>query len=315
MSFMLSRIGAWTKEFRLIFLLFGVVPVIIGSLVAYDYYPEQFSWTYFILSLVAIVLLHAGTIAFNDYFDFRSGADVINKERTPFTGGTGLLVDGILKPSHVLAAGSICFALCIAIGMFIVFTRSPAVFLFGVVGVGLGALYTAPPLRLAYRLLGEITWFLSFPLTALGALVTQAPPYSINDTMAMQPALAAAVFVAMPVAFLATAGFVVLEFPDYNADRASGKVGAAVLLGKRTTIGLFAACCALSFVCLVVAVALGYIPSAALVTLVLIPAMVWVGLGLVKFREHPAGLVPYIVVGALAIYFFSLTIIVAIAIK
>ena len=130
--------------------------------------------------------------------------------------------------------------------MFIVFTRSPAVFLFGVVGVGLGSLYTAPPLRLAYRLLGEITWLVSFPLTALGALVVQAPPFSIADVMAMQPALTAAIVDAMPVAMIATAGFIVLEFPDYNADRASGKIGAAVLLGKRATIVLFAAFCVLS---------------------------------------------------------------------
>ncbi len=92
---------------------------------AYRYYPGLFSWPYFLLSLAAILLLHAGAIAFNDYFDFRSGADVIDRERTPFTGGTGLLVDGTLKPYQVLAAGSLCFAVCIAIGMYIVFTRSP----------------------------------------------------------------------------------------------------------------------------------------------------------------------------------------------
>lgn len=306
---MLSRMGAWVREFRLIFLLFGVLPVIIGSIVAYDYYPEQFSLAYFFVSLVAIVLLHAGTISFNDYFDFRSGADVINKERTPFTGGTGLLVDGILKPSHVLAAGSLCFALCIVAGMFIVFTRSPAVFLFGLVGVGLGALYTAPPLRLAYRLLGEITWFLSFPLAALGALVVQAPPYSISDVLALQPALATAAVVTMPVAFLATAGFVVLEFPDYDADRASGKVGATVLIGKRASIFLFAAFCALSLACLGGAVTLGYLPATALAALVFLPAMVWVGSGLIRFHERPVKLVPYIVAGALAIYLFSIVII------
>ncbi|OPY29746.1 MAG: 1,4-dihydroxy-2-naphthoate octaprenyltransferase [Methanocella sp. PtaU1.Bin125] len=312
---MLSRMGAWVREFRLVFLLFGVLPVIIGSLVACDYYPQQFSLAYFFVSLVAIVLLHAGTIAFNDYFDYRSGADVINRERTPFTGGTGLLVDGTLKPSHVLGAGSLCFALCIALGMFIVFTRSPAVFLFGVVGVGLGSLYTAPPLRLAYRLLGEITWFLSFPMAALGALVVQAPPFSAGDVLAMQPALASAVVAAMPVAFLATAGFVVLEFPDYDADRASGKVGATVLIGKKASIFLFAAFCVLSIACLAGAVALGFLPVTALAALLLLPAMVWVGTGLARFHERPVRLVPYIVGGAIAIYLFSLVIIGSMAFK
>ena len=95
---MLSEAGAWVREFRVLFLFFAVVPLATGAAVAYRYYPGLFSWPYFFLSLAAILLLHAGAIAFNDYFDFRSGADVIGRERTPFTGGTGLLVNGILKP-------------------------------------------------------------------------------------------------------------------------------------------------------------------------------------------------------------------------
>lgn len=161
---MLSEAGAWVKEFRVLFLFFAVVPLATGSAVAYHYYPGQFSWPYFFLSLAAILLLHAGAIAFNDYFDFRSSADVIGRERTPFTGGTGLLVDGTLKPYQVLAAGSLCFVVCIVIGLYIVFTRSPIIFLFGVVGVALGVFYTAPPLMLAYRLLVKSPGWLRFPL-------------------------------------------------------------------------------------------------------------------------------------------------------
>lgn len=299
---MLTRMGFWVKEFRLIFLLFAVVPVATGSLVAHDYYPSQFSWYYFGLSLIAIVLLHAGTIAFNDFFDNWTGADRINKERTPFTGGTGLLVDGSLKPSHVLAAGCLCFLLCIAIGMYIVFTRSPIVFIFGVIGVALGAFYTAPPLKLAYRLLGEITWFLSFPLAALGAFFTQVPPASPESIPGMSAALAATVAAILPLAFLATAGFFVLEFPDYNADRASKKIGVTVTLGKRNTVYAFLLMCLLAYISLVLAIYLDYLPVISLTVLVTIPLLLWVWTGLTKYLETPVRLVPYIVVGAGAIY-------------
>ena len=43
--------------------------------------------------------------------------------------------------------------------------------------------------------------------------------------------------------------------------------------------------------------------------------MAWVGSGLVKFIEHPVKLVPYIIAGALAIYLFSIAIIVSLALK
>jgi 1,4-dihydroxy-2-naphthoate octaprenyltransferase len=127
--------------------------------------------------------------------------------------------------------------------------------------------------------------------------------------------MTASVMVSLPVSFLATAGFIVLEFPDYNADRASGKIGAAVLFGKRGTIVLYAAFCALSLASLAAAVALGYLPATALVAVIFLPAMAWVGRGLARFIERPVLLVPYIIGGALAIYLFSLVIIVAMALK
>lgn len=299
---MLSKLGAWVKEFRLIFLLFSIVPVLIGSIIAYDFYPGQFSWYYLLLSLIAIVLLHAGTIAFNDFFDYWTGADRLNQDRTPFTGGTGLLVDGTLRPAHVLVAGSACFLLCVAIGMYIVFTRSPIVFLFGIVGVGLGAFYTAPPLKLAYRLLGEITWFISFPLTALGALFTQVPPASLAGLTGMSDVVLMTIVAMLPIAFLGTAGFFILEFPDYNADRKARKLGVAVLLGKRKTMYLYVLMCVLAYLSLVAAILFNYLPVASLSVLVTIPCFVWVWTGLKKFLEAPVRLVPYIAVGAGAIY-------------
>jgi 1,4-dihydroxy-2-naphthoate octaprenyltransferase len=306
---MLSKAGAWVREFRVLFLLFAVVPLATGSAVAYRYYPDQFSWPYFFLSLAAILLLHAGAIAYNDYFDFRSGADLIRRERTPFTGGTGILIEGLLKPWQVLAAGCLCFALCIAIGMFIVFTRSPIIFLFGVAGVGLGIFYTAPPFKLAYRLLGEITWLASFPMTALGALFVQSPALLPADIVAMLPGITATIVTIVPSALLATAGLLVLELPDYDADLKAGKVGIAVLVGKRATIMLFALLCALAFGWLMLSVAWGFLSAVGLLAFAGLPVLAWFGAGLVRFGERPVRLIPYIIAGAVAIYLISFVVI------
>ena len=312
---MLKRLGVWAREFRIAFLLLAAIPLIIGSIVARDFYPAGFSWPYFFLALAAILLLHGGTIAFNDYFDYLFGTDVINRERTPFTGGTGLLVDGTLRPWQALAAGLLCFGLCIAIGLYIVATRSPIILAFGLVGVCLGAFYTAPPLKLAYRLLGEAAWFLSFPLTALGALFVQQPPFSAADLAAMQPAIAETVIVVLPLALIATAGFLVLEIPDYSADRQAAKLGLAVLAGQQSAIILFTVLGLLAYASLIGAVLCGALPAAGMAGLVTVPLFIWVWLGLRKNWMAPPKLTPYIVVGAGAIYLFGIAIAVALLLR
>jgi 1,4-dihydroxy-2-naphthoate octaprenyltransferase len=189
--------------------------------------------------------------------------------------------------------------------MFIVFTRSPVIFLFGGAGVGLGIFYTAPPLKLAYRLLGEITWLSSFPLTALGALFVQSPAFAISDLIAMAPAITATIVTIVPVALLATAGLLVLELPDYYADRDARKVGVAVLAGKKLTIVLFSAFCAVAFGWLVLAVAAGFLSITGLLALAGLPVLAWVAHGLMKHRERPVKIIPYIIVGAATIYLIS----------
>ena len=195
--------------------------------------------------------------------------------------------------------------------MYIVITESPVIFLFGVVGVALGVFYTAPPLKLAYRLLGEITWLASFPLTALGALFVQSPVFGPGDAIAMFPAIAATIVTIVPVALLATAGLLVLELPDYQADREARKVGIAVLAGKKATTVLFVVLCAIAFGWLVISVAAGFLSLAGLLALAGLPVLAWVARGLVKHSEKPAELIPYIVAGAATIYLISAIVIIS----
>jgi 1,4-dihydroxy-2-naphthoate octaprenyltransferase len=179
------------------------------------------------------------------------------------------------------------------------------------VGVALGVFYTAPPLKLAYRLLGEITWLASFPLTALGALFVQSPVYTPGDVNAMLPAIVATIIAIVPMALLATAGLLVLELPDYHADREARKVGIAVLAGKKKTTVLLIALCAIAFGWLIISVAAGFLSGMALLALAGLPVLAWMVCGLVKHSDSPAKIVPHIVAGAVTIYLSSLIVIIS----
>jgi 1,4-dihydroxy-2-naphthoate octaprenyltransferase len=48
-----------------------------------------------------VVAIQAGGNLINDYFDFMSGADQLNKELTEFSGGSRVLVDGLIEPRTI----------------------------------------------------------------------------------------------------------------------------------------------------------------------------------------------------------------------
>ena len=235
---MLKNLIVWAKEFRLLFLLFVVLPVTLGAVIAYKYDPEGFSWFYFALTIAAILLLHAGTIALNDYFDYKSGNDTVNTNRTKYSGGTGLVPD-VLSPSTVFAAGILCFVLCVAIGLYIVFTRSFILLPIGITGVGIGYFYSAPPLKLAYRFLGELSWFGSMILMGLGAFFVQVPVNSFAELSLSFGSIETIIVASLPLAFMGTVGIYVLEFPDYNADQIAHKWNFMTIFGRKYGLPIF----------------------------------------------------------------------------
>jgi 1,4-dihydroxy-2-naphthoate polyprenyltransferase len=289
-----SIIKAWLKEFRILFLLFVTLPVILGAAIAFAYDPEQFSPFYFLLSAVAMMSLHAGTVIINDFFDYRSGTDVINKERTPYSGGSGLLPEKILKPGQVLAASIACFILCIVLGIYIVLTRSPTLIVIGVIGVLLGLFYTAPPLKLAYRGLGEAARMVATPLIVLGAFLVQVPITSLPELSQAGIPLLVVFLSSLPVAFLNTAALYIFEFPDYDADAATGKRNLVVRLGKKNAVYVFYFLSALAYVSIPVFIFMGYLPVLAGVAMITMPLSAFSAMGLMYYYDSPKKLVRYL---------------------
>ncbi len=289
-----SIIKAWLKEFRTLFLLFVTLPVILGAAVAYAYDPGQFSLFYFIVSAVAMISLHAGTVIINDFFDYRSGTDTINKERTPYSGGSGLLPEKILKPGQVLAASIACFIFCIALGLYVVLTRSPLLLVIGIVGVLLGLFYTAPPVKLAYRGLGEAARMIATPLIVLGAFIVQVPITSQVELSQAATPLLVALFSSLPVAFLNTAALYIFEFPDYDADAATGKRNMVVHLGKKNAVYIFYLLSAMAYLSIPVFILLGYLPMLSGVALITLPLSAFSAYGLMNHYNSPKKLVRYL---------------------
>jgi 1,4-dihydroxy-2-naphthoate polyprenyltransferase len=290
---MIKDLIIWAKEFRLLFLLFVILPVTLGAVIASKYDPAGFSWPYFGLSIVAILLLHAGTIALNDYFDYKSGNDTANTERTKYSGGTGLVPD-ILSPASVFIAGILCFILCVGIGIFIVVSRSFILLPIGITGVGIGYFYSAPPLKLAYRFLGELSWFAVMILMALGAFFVQVPVSSFDELSLSLGTIGNVIVASLPLAFMGTVGIYILEFPDYNADQIAHKWNLMTLFGKKYGLPIFLALSSLSYISLIAGILAGMIPWHAIFALISIPLVIFAAVGLRRYHGGAKNIVQFI---------------------
>jgi 1,4-dihydroxy-2-naphthoate octaprenyltransferase len=292
---MLKNLLNWAKEFRLIFLLFVILPVILGAAVAHRHDPAGFSLFYFALTVAAILLLHAGTIALNGYFDHKS------KE----TEGTSYAVDagmapGVLSPSAVFVAGMLCFILCIVAGLIIVLTRSFVLLPIGLIGVGIGYFYSSPPLKQAYRFLGVPAWFGSMILMPLGAVFAQIPINSFADLSQAMPALETVIVAALPLAFMGTVGIYILEFPDYNTDDTMRKWKLMTVFGGKYGLPVFVAMCALSYISLFSGIMLGLIPLMATFAFITLPLVAFAAMGLRHHRGEPKNIVQFIEIAIVA---------------
>lgn len=256
-----SRLGIWAREIRAPFLTASILPVLVGTAIAYAKYGV-FYWDFFLLAFVGGVCLQIGANVANDYFDYKSGTDNINVEYTrPFTGGSRMIQQGLMTPRAVFAEAMVFYTIALVIGIYLAFTRGIIVIVLGIIGMFSGFFYTAPPIDLAKRGIGELFIGLNFGiLMTLGAYFVQV------QHLAWEPA-----FASVPLAILIAAVLYINEFPDYNADKQAGKRHLVVRLGRKYASVGHAVLLGSVYVSILIFVAFGWISPLTLVVLLTMP--------------------------------------------
>jgi 1,4-dihydroxy-2-naphthoate octaprenyltransferase len=151
---------------RLHFLAPGFMLYLMGYLLAL-LGGVKFDLAKFVFGYLVFGSAHLSVSFSNDYFDRYSDR---NSVKTSFSGGSKVLVEHPKLES--LALKSAVFLLGFSIMANIIFTVFYGYpfwfFVFGLLGAFLGWFYTAPPLNLAYRGLGEISTMLAVGLLMPG---------------------------------------------------------------------------------------------------------------------------------------------------
>jgi 1,4-dihydroxy-2-naphthoate octaprenyltransferase len=211
--------------------------ILLGACAAAREGPLSLPWL--LLTVLGIFSIEVAKNASGEIVDFDSGADaaVAPEDRSPFSGGKRVLVDGLLTRSQTAAIAAAGYLAGIAAGLVIVFARDPRVLPLGVLGVAAALFYHSPPPRLAYRGLGEAAVGLAYG------------PLIVSGTYLVQRGGVAVWIVWLSVALgLSIANFLIVnEFPDAHADSHAGKRTLVVRLGRARAASLFAALAAAAF--------------------------------------------------------------------
>ena len=188
----------------------------------------------------------------------------------------------VVSLRRMATLATVCYVIAGAIGLLLLATHgSPALLVIGVVGFIVSIGYTAPPLKLVYRGLGEIAVAVGFgPLMLLGAYVVQT-----GGTLAWEPFVAS-----IPIALLVMLILYVNEIPDRRGDARAGKRTLPVRLSRETIITGYEVAAAAAYVALVAGVVLGILPVPTLLMLLTIPLAIQVSRGLRPNYDNPYGL-------------------------
>ena len=219
-----NKVMLFLRAARAPFLTVAVMPVLVGSTLPFWLRPDgwSFSVARLIEAIVAIVLLHMGANLGNGYYDHVSGADPANPNPGVLSGGSGLITSGALPAGFFLKSSIVCLALGAALGLHLNFTvPGNFILILGIIGVALAHFYTAPPVKLSYRGLGELAVFLAFGiLPVVGSYYVQAGTWSWRVVLA-----------SLPIAFATVLVLWVNQVVDCEPDRDTGKRNLAVVMG------------------------------------------------------------------------------------
>ncbi|MDH3671802.1 MAG: prenyltransferase [Gammaproteobacteria bacterium] len=207
----------------------SILPMLLGT--AWGHHVSgQFDITALTLALAATLCVHAGANVINDVFDELGGSDRSNNNRIyPYTGGSRFIQNGIMSVSAMTRWALMLYFVAIVVGAILTGMKGVGVLLFGLVGVGLGALYSIPPIQLSARGIGEATVAVAFGVVPVtGAAWLQS---GIVDGEVL--------LVSIPVSLWVAAIILINEVPDIAADAAAGKRTLAVRLGLRGTQALY----------------------------------------------------------------------------
>ena len=251
------KIKTYFIETRPHFLILTFVLIFLSA--SMGWYSGYFNLGYVILAFFGLLFLHISTNVLNDYYDYRNGID-LNTERTPFSGGSGILVSGLLSAKETFWLGTISFILAVPIGAYFVFIKGWEILPIFIIGSIFVLFYTSHITKVGMGV-SEISAGLGLgTLPVLGVYIILNQGYSLS-----------AVYASVPSGILVCNLLFLNEFPDVDADRKGGRKTLPIILGKDKAAVLYSILTSIVYIWIILGSVLGTMPPFTLIALLTIP--------------------------------------------
>lgn len=253
--------SVYVKALRAPFLSGSVVPVVLGSAMAFM--EHRFSAYLFLITLLGVAALHLGANLINDYHDSK-GSDPINTRLTPFSGGSRVIQKGEIPARKIYFLACLFFAIGAVAGIWLATLGRPLVLLIGAMGLAAGWAYSSPPLQLMSRGWGELVIFFAF-----GPLITLGTYYVMTGSLSWT-----AFALGFPQGFLIAAVIWINQFPDYQADSQAGKKNLVVRLGPGSSRFIYGGIMMAAFVMILFLISVAGLPYLIMLSFAALPLAV-----------------------------------------
>lgn len=266
----------WLRAVRIRFLLASIISVALG-LAINSWQNNTFDIGFAALTFVGVAALHASVDLLNDYWDYKRQIDT-DTQRTKFSGGTGVLPEGLLKPQQVYRAGMLMLIIGSAVGAFFIFERGVTIAV--ILGFAIVSIYFYST-RIVDSGLGEVFVAIKGAMIVLGTYVVQ------SSHITSEPVIAGIVS-----GVLSSTVLFVNSFPDYDADKKHGRKTLVIVLGKDKASSAIWVFPGIIYGIIVAGVVSGIFPIISLMALATIPMAVQAAISLKKNYEDTNRLVP-----------------------
>ena len=272
-----SMLSVWLRVIRVRFLLASVIAVSTGLSINW-WQNTSIDVLDAILIFSGVMALHASVDLLNDFWDFKRGIDTKTK-RTKMSGGTGVLPEGLLKPSSVYRAGIIFLIIGSAIGAYFVITDG--IIVAAILGFAILSIYFYST-KIVDSGLGEFFVAVKGTMIVLGTYFIQSGEITIESVLS-----------GIVVGALSSLVLFIASFPDHDADKSKGRKTLVIVIGKEKATKIFWVFPLISYTAIIIGVYSDLFPIVSLITFLSIPIAIKSGIGLKKNFNHIDNLVPF----------------------
>ena len=270
-------LAVWLRVIRVRFLLASIIAVSLGLAINWRQ-NSTIDPLDAVLTFTGVLVLHASVDLLNDYWDYKRGIDTVTK-RTKMSGGTGVLPEGLLKPSSVYRAGIGFLILGSVIGFYFVLTD----------GIIIAVILSFAILSIYFYSTKIVDSGLSeFFVAVKGTMIVLGTFFIQSNQITLESILAGIV-----VGVLSSLVLFIASFPDHDADKSKGRKTLVITVGKKNAASLFWIFPTISYSLIILGISIGIFPILSFITLFSIPLVIKAGLGLKKNFNSVDELVPF----------------------